>query len=927
MNSNEPLLLNYIDETAAQNPTKIAFQQVISIEPKQADIQINYYDLANLINRTAWWLEENGLSCPDATITYIAPSDLRHIIITLAVAKTGGKALLSSPRNSTQIIEHLLEETDCSRVIYDSNFKSTVSRLPRDVQAVQMPDLMDMLYDKTPSENYPYDNSSRMLDRSFLILHTSGSTGMPKPIIIPHSYMAAITAQGNMSADEHLPQKCQLEIMTECQKVHTAFPLFHIAGIGLAFHLMFSGCTLVFGCPNQPPSYHQFKAILQMTGADATLLPPLILDEMADDISFIEENIPKLCYIFYGGGSVSQKAGNRLSKKVCLMNGIGSTECGSIAQFPTDPEHWEYIFFCEEQFGIKWRPTETSDGDCEMVIYRDDRIAKYQAVFKVFPHLTEWATRDIYRQHPTIKHLWKYQGRTDDIIVFSSGEKMSPVILEGRLASLSPVRAALVLGNQRPYPILLVELQSSTDPDDAVESIKGVVDEFNREASRDAQISRQDIIFTAKDKPFSRTIKETVHRRQTERLYEAEIDDLYSRHDGNIPVQLDMSSQETFKSSLAELVSYLTAKEIKVDDDFFMHGLDSRQVQIMAAYIERSVKTEVPAAHAVYMHPTAHRLAAFILKSFDLKEDENGYDAVLERHVRSLPQTTRECIDSETDHPFLGLPEHEYKRLSESITKIIHCQWPVNFNWPLSLFEPNIKGVVSLINFAHESYHNAHIIFLSSIASVKNWDQPTPVPEGHVSSVGYAQTGYGQSKLLASELLHQAGQSGIQSFICRIGQVAGPIQKQGAWPRRDWFPTLLFASKEMKCLPDSLGSDVDWIPVDILAEVIGELVQRHSRCVDDRCSYYHLVNPHTTRYEDLLPVIMKRLDCRIVSLDEWVRLLEQKSGTGGELLGFYQELASGKPTVRLSVNKMNALRTMDAVTKEWMEIWLDQWGL
>lgn len=103
------LLVNYIDAVAAENPTKVALIQTISFDPP-VQLSITYQGLSSIINRLAWWLADNldgkveGATIPCVsrwsslrtllTIhehSYLAPSDARHLILSLAAVKAGSR--------------------------------------------------------------------------------------------------------------------------------------------------------------------------------------------------------------------------------------------------------------------------------------------------------------------------------------------------------------------------------------------------------------------------------------------------------------------------------------------------------------------------------------------------------------------------------------------------------------------------------------------------------------------------------------------------------------------------------------------------------------------------------------------------------------------------------------------------------------------
>ena len=112
-----------------------------------------------------------------------------------------------SPRNSAPAVVNMLEKTSCHRVIVNSALaplmdavKAELSAKGSDyeVQVDELPDLYEMFPSLHPdkdgreiSEVTPYPNVSAefSLDEPALYLHSSGSTGFPKPIKQTHRTM------------------------------------------------------------------------------------------------------------------------------------------------------------------------------------------------------------------------------------------------------------------------------------------------------------------------------------------------------------------------------------------------------------------------------------------------------------------------------------------------------------------------------------------------------------------------------------------------------------------------------------------------------------------------------------------------------------------------------------------------------------------
>ncbi|KAF7133838.1 hypothetical protein CNMCM5793_005250 [Aspergillus hiratsukae] len=840
-------------------------------------------------------------------------------------------------------------------------------------------------------EHYAYEETwETAADDTFAIIHTTGSTGMPKPVLMPQSSIAAVDAHRLVSS--RVGKKSVLEILAEADMPFLGFPLFHTAGLLQCCFLLLSCCTLMLPNPNKPVSRHMVREIFKTSEADAALLPPSVLDDVAQDEQLIQD-LSRCRYIMFG--SIKARTGDALSQRVRLINSIGSAECGSFVQFPVESEHWNCYHFSEELNGIQWRRFDPQPDKYEMIITRSDAASEFQAVFKNFPDLNEFETKDLFSKHETIQDYWVYEGRRDDVVVLSTGEHLNPLDIESAICEKPSIQGALVFGSGLPNPGLLIELDNPKE-NEQLEEIKQRVMDILRDTYRRSpdfvRIPQGNIVFANRDKPFVRTPKGTVQRRHTLQAYQKEIDALFEPSRGGFDDQhlsLDLSSEEAFAGSLVKAVAKITDTDsLDTDSDFFEAGMNSQQAEMLIANVRDAIRKEPNCGlderklneDPIYSQTSATKLASYMFRpsqaSRDRQDDRlQAMSRMLDKYISSLPSTGTEvqhqphnqehilltgstgfvgsrllrafcrraspkkitCINrkntarstskatetmngspSSTEVPTvqyltgdlsaekLGLEEQTYAELADSVTTIVHCQWPVTFKQPLSFFEPQFQALVNLVHFVVASKLQPQIIFLSSISTVANWDHDSPVPETLLTPLEYAQTGYGESKLIASLLLHKAGElAGVRASICRLGQVAGPVHTDGLWPDRDWFPILLRSSRIIGYLPDSLGSQghLDWIPVDILSELLADLTEVDGRELPSEqvTSYYHFVNPNRATWESIVPTVLDELEgkCKTTTLSDWVKKLEQHSARpeksdeqppGVQLLDFYRSL-------------------------------------
>ena len=303
-----------------------------------------------------------------------------------------------------------------------------------------------------------------------------------------------------------------------------------------------------------------------------------------------------------------------------------------------------------------------------------------------------------------------------------------------------------------------------------------------------------------------------------------------------------------------------------------------------------------------------------------------------------------EFFKADLTAPLFGLEESIFQEISTTVTRIMHCAWPVDFNLSLQSFLPQLHGVHALIDFAASPKHPKSIFFISSIASVGNWPGPEPVPEILLWDFSLPlSTGYAESKFLAEQLL-LGSTSLVDISICRVGQIAGPaLSDKGVWKPAEWLPSLIKSSKYLKLLPESLSSsmtDLDWIPVDLLSTALVELALLPQK---ESARVYHAVNPRTCGWKTLLSPIRDRLgaeEVKIVPFGEWVEALRKSASETFEkqdfdrnpaikLLDFFEGLPRAKMPRLDTVEtrkRSRVLREMRAVEAGDMERWMRQWG-
>jgi acyl-coenzyme A synthetase/AMP-(fatty) acid ligase len=236
-------------------------------------------------------------------------------------------------------------------------------------------------------------------------------------------------------------------------RVFVGLSLFHSAAMCLVAYAIYSGTTLVLP-PSLGPVTAETLNLVHLHGRlDANFAPPALLVQLTKNREYLE-NIRHLRYLSFGGGPLPRETGSVFQSYTHLFVNFGATETGYFALQLTDPEDWEYMSF-SSQVGCELRPF--AEGLYEFHFVRDPKLESSQCVFSTFPVLSEYSTKDLFSKHPTKEGLWLFEGRSEDVIVCSTGQKINPLPIEDLLNAHPSIISASVCGQSRIQISLLVE--------------------------------------------------------------------------------------------------------------------------------------------------------------------------------------------------------------------------------------------------------------------------------------------------------------------------------------------------------------------------------------------------------------------------------------------------------------------------------------
>lgn len=360
----------------------------------------------------------------------------------------------------------------------------------------------------------------------FSFLHSSGTTGPPKPILLTHgafvSHYSSFCKVTSDSASNKIPYANFRGLRASiAAPVSIAAGLYQLLGYNLVYEY-----TVALPPPWTVMTPEILDQIHKYGDVQVAIVPPKYFREIAQNPSWLE-NLSRLQYLAYLGAPCPSQIGGTLAAKTRLTTLYGTTESGMYPNELTDPEDWEYISF-NSLFAYEMRPV--CQDLYEIVIVRRANGDAFQEIFQVYPELQEWRVQDLFSKHPTKDDVWLYRGRIEDLIVSSLGEIFLPKSMEGVIEAHPFVGAALITDRGEAGLALLVEPQAAVTCEEQkqklLDDVWPSVQRANDICPVKQRIQKGLVAITG---PMPRAAKGYPRRKTVYELHEKDIDDLYRR--------------------------------------------------------------------------------------------------------------------------------------------------------------------------------------------------------------------------------------------------------------------------------------------------------------------------------------------------------------------------------------------------------------
>ncbi|ROW06826.1 hypothetical protein VMCG_04095 [Cytospora schulzeri] len=545
----EKLFVKLIDEKARLTPNHTFVRYPGEDWETKGFSTITWRQYVNGINKVAHWLDEQlGKSENNDTVAYMGPNDVRYAFVWPALNKSYRKCLLPDGRITKAGLSSLLKATDCKVWLYAQDDTSSLEELGIPDSSAKMQPFPSLEWclsaDGTP--DYPYEKTwEEAKYEDILIIHTSGTTGMPKPIFTNNGYWACQTTMDIM-ARRHWPQGTLLETQVG-KTIFTTCPPKWGAGIStmVAAPVYWDTVTVLPPPDEFSVSPSVFQKILRLNKIQGMWSAPQTIVALYKDPT-TQPLLKSLDNIVYLGASLDQAVGDDLCMHTKLMSYISSTETGvRYILCPRDRKLWYTFEYAPEGSHKFVRQEGTgaagdgSDDLYELVFVRpeDGKPSLYSSVWwnSMYKDVDTVETRELYAPVQDLggSTRWEFKSRTDDLLKLNWLAKFNAKHIETMILRHPDVDHVLVGGEGRPVPFVIVQPKDGAgEGKTADELMSEIYDEAVAQANKadvgEIRIPRETVLLAKKEKPFKVSMKGLVVRKEVEKDYGEEIEEAYA---------------------------------------------------------------------------------------------------------------------------------------------------------------------------------------------------------------------------------------------------------------------------------------------------------------------------------------------------------------------------------------------------------------
>ena len=322
--------------------------------PKQLDI----FAERAASHYSAFIPQRTSSSDPVHVVGLLGPSNLEYLITLLAITRLGHTVLFLSTRISEEAYVSLLNSTKATTLLVDNAFQSMGKKIQGQCPVSVQPVCSRVDYDGSePTTSLPKAYLDSNIEKSNIawIIHSSGSTGLPKPIYQTHA--------GNL---RNYANNFGL-------RGYITLPLFHAHGISCLFRAIHSRKLIYIYNADLPLTAPHLVATLKSHDIQILYAVPYALKLLAES----EEGVKLLAslhLVMFGGSACPKPIGDKLTAQgVLLVSHYGTTETGQLMTSFRDraDRDWDFVRPADNlKPFLRWEEQAAGSGIYELVILK-----------------------------------------------------------------------------------------------------------------------------------------------------------------------------------------------------------------------------------------------------------------------------------------------------------------------------------------------------------------------------------------------------------------------------------------------------------------------------------------------------------------------------------------------------------------------------
>ena len=291
--------------------------------------RVTYKELEDRTNRVANGLRRLGIGSGDH-VAVLVKNDHRFVETMLGPLRVGATVTPTTTRAHLSTLTHIMRDSEAKVLFASADFTEEARTLAETIPGLQRVFVMDQapagttLYDDwLAGQSAAREVVEKAPDDVALLSYTSGSTGLPKGVLLTHRAIDWATRNLRRALLYGPDERCLL-----------AVPMFHANGmLAGVFSMLECGGSLVILHDVQPAD--MIRAIERERCTYTTGVPAMYKMMLREEALLREHDCSSLRFVICGSSEVPEELLEEFTRKLApMLEAYGLTECGFVCNNP-----------------------------------------------------------------------------------------------------------------------------------------------------------------------------------------------------------------------------------------------------------------------------------------------------------------------------------------------------------------------------------------------------------------------------------------------------------------------------------------------------------------------------------------------------------------------------------------------------------------